>query len=207
VVWTGLGEPVFGHAQFCSRGEFLQRRLPVQTGPSLGRCRKQRVEQAMDHLTGNDDTVLEIHRSQDGFERVGEDRGLVATPGALLTSAETDTVPHSDAACDVGQGPSIHDRRANLRQLSLGIVHPIAVERIGDDEPEHGVTEELQALVGGQPAVLVGEGAVGQCEIEQLIGQRHPERLLQPLLGGGSRGGGRLAHAALTRGGRCPPPS
>ena len=42
------------------------------------------------------------------------------------------------------------------------------VERLGDDDAEHGVAEELEALVGGQPAVLVGVGAVRQGALEQL---------------------------------------
>ena len=38
--------------------------------------------------------------------------------------------------------------------------------------PEHRVAQELQALVGGQAAVLVREGPVGQREDEQVTGQR-----------------------------------
>jgi hypothetical protein len=35
-------------------------------------------------------------------------------------------------------------------------------------QPQDGVAEELQSLVGRQPAPLVGERAVGQGAIEQL---------------------------------------
>ena len=54
------------------------------------------------------------------------------------------------------------------------------VERLGDDDAEHGVAEELQPLVGRQAAVLVGVGAVGQGAVEQL-GVQHgiPERCSQ----------------------------
>jgi hypothetical protein len=42
------------------------------------------------------------------------------------------------------------------------------VEGLGDDDAEHGVTEELQPLVGREAAVLVGVGAVGEGAVEQL---------------------------------------
>jgi hypothetical protein len=44
-----------------------------------------------------------------------------------------------------------------------------AVEMVGDHQPEHGVTEEFEPLVGRQPAVLVGVRAVGEGKL-QLLG-------------------------------------
>ena len=55
------------------------------------------------------------------------------------------------------------------------------VELVGDGQAQHGVAEKLQALVGRQPAVLVGIAAVGQRQLEQLIGQLDPERVEQGL--------------------------
>ena len=54
-----------------------------------------------------------------------------------------------------------------------------AVERVGDDEAQHRVAEELQALVGGQTAVLVGVRAVGQGALEQRLVDRAPDHLEQ----------------------------
>jgi hypothetical protein len=55
-----------------------------------------------------------------------------------------------------------------------------AVERLGDDHAEDGVTEELQPLVGRQPAVLVGERPMGERALEQLGVQLGvPERCSQ----------------------------
>ena len=53
------------------------------------------------------------------------------------------------------------------------------IELLGDGQPEHRVAEELQPLVGGQPAVLVGVAAVRQRDGEQFIGQVHAQRLEQ----------------------------
>ncbi|GAA4984993.1 hypothetical protein GCM10023225_24900 [Kineococcus glutinatus] len=53
------------------------------------------------------------------------------------------------------------------------------VEAVGDDEPEHRVPQELQALVGGQAAVLVGVRAVRQRLQEQRRADAQAETLLQ----------------------------
>ena len=68
----------------------------------------------------------------------------------------------------VGQRAHVDHRRAQLGQLALGQVRVVAVERVGHDEPEHRVAEELQPLVVRQAAVLVGVGPVGQGAFEQV---------------------------------------
>ena len=56
----------------------------------------------------------------------------------------------------------------------------VAVERLGDDHAEHRVAEELQPLVGRQPAVLVGERPVRQRTLEELgVQDRIAERCPQ----------------------------
>jgi DNA transposition AAA+ family ATPase len=53
------------------------------------------------------------------------------------------------------------------------------VQRVGDDEAEHGVAEELQSLVRREPAVLVGVRAVGQGALEQSGVDTRAERRLE----------------------------
>ena len=70
--------------------------------------------------------------------------------------------------------------------------------------PEDGVAEKLQALVGGQPAVLVGVAAVGQRQGQQLVGQVDAERVEQ-----GSPGSTLTPRSVLARqehGGQLGPP-
>ena len=56
----------------------------------------------------------------------------------------------------------------------------VRYERLGHDDAEHRVAQELQALVGRQAAVLVGVGPVGEGALEQLgIQLRVPERRSQ----------------------------
>ena len=107
-------------------------------------------------------SVDEEHRADERLEGVGEDRGLVAAAGRLLALAEHDVLPEVERPGDVGERAHVDDGRAQLGQLPLGEVGVLAVERLGDDETQHGVTEELEALVVGQAAVLVGVRAVRQ---------------------------------------------
>ena len=53
----------------------------------------------------------------------------------------------------------------------------LAEQRVGDDQAQDGVAEELQALVGRQAAVLVGVRAMGQRALEQLGVDVDAERL------------------------------
>src|SRR6266542_2039419 len=55
----------------------------------------------------------------------------------------------------------------------------VVEERGSDHHAEHGVAEELQPLIGGQPAVLVGVRAVGQRTFQQLRVEGHAEGGLQ----------------------------
>ena len=110
----------------------------------------------------------EVDRPDHRLDGVGQDRRLVAPPGGLLAPAEPDVLTQADRASDLGQRAGVDDGGAQLGQPALGEVGMGAVERLGDDHAEHGVAEELQPLVGGQPAVLVGVRAVGQGALEQL---------------------------------------
>ena len=126
---------------------------------------------------GDLDAAAEVDGADHGLDGVGEDRGLVAAAGGLLAAAELDVLAEPDGAADLGQRAGVDDRRAQLGQPALGEVGVGDVEGLGDDDAEHGVTEELQPLVGRQPAVLVGVGAVGQGALEQLgVQDRIPER-------------------------------
>jgi hypothetical protein len=108
-----------------------------------------------------------VHGADQGLDGVGEDRGLVAPAGALLAATELDVLAEPDAAADLGERPGVDDGGAQLGQPSLGQVGVLGVERLRDDDAEDRVTEELEPLVGGQPAVLVGERPVRQGAVQQ----------------------------------------
>ena len=161
MTYSGTPEVVLG-------GELLERGLPVQAGAERGGGLDQRVEEPVHDLGGHLDAAAEVDGADHGLDGVGEDRRLVAAAGGLLAAAELDVLAEPDAAADLGQRAGVDDRGAQLGQPALGEVGVGEVEGLGDDDAEHGVTEELQPLVGRQPTVLVGVRAVGQGALEQL---------------------------------------
>ena len=109
---------------------------------------------------------------------------FVAAAGQLLAAAQVQVRAEPVVAEPGGHpGQRVHVDHAGpqLGQLPLGQVRVVAVEPLGDDDAQHRVAQELQPLVGGQPAVLVGVGAVGQRQGEQLVGDLDPERREQRL--------------------------
>ena len=114
----------------------------------------------------------EEDRPDQGLDGVGQDRPAVPAAGRLLTAPQPDGRPDTQVPADGGQRTGVDDGGTQPRQRPLPDVGESSVEPLGDDHPEHGVPEELQPLVGRQPAVLVGVGAVRERQLEQLAGDR-----------------------------------
>ena len=107
---------------------------------------------------------------------------LFAAAGHLFAPAELDVGAQAQLPRHFGQGLHLDHGRAQLGQLSLGQAGVAAEQRVGDDQPEDRVAEELQPLVGGRVGVLVGEGAVRQRAVQRLGHDGHAEGT--PELGG-----------------------
>src|SRR6478672_641400 len=216
VVGALLGHAVLGHAEAGGGGELLQAGLPVQAGAEAGRGLHQRVEQVVHERAGRLEPGGEVDGADDRLHRVGEDRGLGAAAGALLTPPQHEVVAQPDGPGDVSQGTHVDHRGPQLGQLALGKVGVVGVERVGDDEPEHGVPEELQALVVGQAAVLVRIGPVGQgTQKQRLVDLRadHSEEVVSEVVDGPLRravplrglGRSHAREGLVSPGARCAP--
>ena len=168
VVRALVGDHVLGHAEPVLGGELLERGLPVQARPQRGGGLDERVEEPVHDGGGGREAAGEVHGTDHGLDGVGEDRRLLPPSRGLLATAELDVLADADAPTHLGQRPGVDDRRPQLGQPALGEVGVGAVERLGHDHTEHRVAEELQALVGRQPAVLVGVGTMRQRAVEQL---------------------------------------
>ncbi len=137
-------------------------------GTELGGDGDHRVEDAVDDLGGPLDAELHVDGAEHRLDGVGQDRGLVATAGRLLASAEAHVVAEPERARDLGERLGADDGGAQLGELALGQVGVTREQRVGDDEAQHRVAEELEALVVGDPAVLVRERAVRQGMLKEL---------------------------------------
>ena len=185
-MWSGPSSSMTysGHAEAEGGRQLLEGGLPVEAGAHRGGLLHERVEQPVHHLGGGLDAAGEVDRPDDRLDGVGQDRGLVATAGGLLAAAQLDVLAEVEVAGHAREGAGVDDRGAQLGQPSLGEVRVGRVERLGHDDAQHRVAQELQALVGGEAAVLVRVGPVRQGAVEQPgIQDRITERSAQ-VLGG-----------------------
>src|SRR5699024_6199104 len=68
---------------------------------------------------------------------------------------------------------------AHLGQLAFRQIRIVVEQRFGGHEPEHGVAEEFEALIGGDPTGLEGEGTMCERETKSLGINVDPETLPQ----------------------------
>jgi hypothetical protein len=162
VIGAGLRDQVLGDTEPLGRGELLETGLPVQAGTEVRGLLDERVEQAVHQFGGRVEALIEIDRADHRFKGVGEDGRLVPATRALFTPAEPDEGAEFQTATDLRQRTRIDHRGPQLGQLAFGQVGVGRVQRVRDDEAEHGVPEELQPLVRRQTAVLVRVRTVGQ---------------------------------------------
>ena len=125
----------------------------------------------------------QVDRAQQGFHAVGQDAGLVGAAGVLLAAAQQQV--GTRARRRSGCAPTSASAWV-LTMLARSLARSPSersgwrwIELVGDGQPQHRIAEELQPLVGRQPAVLVGVAAVRQRQGEQLVGQLDTERLEQ----------------------------
>ncbi len=107
-------------------------------------------------------TPVEVDRPDDGLDGVGEDRRLAPTPRHVLTPTEQQGGAEVEVDGHLGQHGRVHHGGAHLGQGALGHlgIGPVAV--FGHDQAEHGVAQELEALVGRDSAGFGAPRAVRQ---------------------------------------------
>ncbi len=126
--------------------------------------------------------MFQIDCAEQGFDPVGQDARLVGATGVLLALAQQQVGPQAvvgEMPTDVRQRLGVDDAGSQLGQITFGTLRMPVVELLGDRQAEHRVPEELQAFVGGQPAVLVGEAAMRERHGEQLVRQIDTQRFEQ----------------------------
>ena len=90
--------------------------------------------------------------------------------------------PRSERASHVGERDHVHDRGPQLGERAFGEIGVLGVRHIGHDEPEHGIAQELQALVRDLGAVLERVRAVRERgRPERGVVERHAEGAVQGL--------------------------
>src|SRR5262245_9070781 len=195
VVGTPLLDVIHGERAELLGGELLQDRLVVAVPLPSHVCLHPRREQPLDQRAGDVETEVQIDRTENRLEGVGQDARLVSAARPLFPLAEQHDGGQVELPCYVRERGPVDDRRAELRELPLGHLGVGPVGEVGDDQPEDRVAQELQTLVRDGQIVLERERSVGQRGLAQLrVAERHPERAVEGLEPGFDR---RLAHALL----------
>src|SRR5262245_588742 len=149
------------------RGQLLQARLVVVTAGAGGAFGGARLQQPQHELAGRVPPAVQVDGGDDRLHGVGEDRRLVAPAGRLLSLPEQQRPAQPHLAGHVGEHLTVDDRGAQLRQLPLGHVGVLAEHVVGDDEPEDGVSEELEPLVRQRVGMLGAVRAMRQRPVDQ----------------------------------------
>ncbi|MDT4864545.1 hypothetical protein FQZ97_993090 [compost metagenome] len=130
------------------------------------------------HQRGSDfKTRVEVHRANDGFQRVGQDRRTFVPPGTLLAVPEAQSRHQTETRRDLEQGVLLDQIRPHTGEIAFWQLAELLEQQARDGQIEHRVTEELQ------PFVVVGrEAAVGQRALQQVrVGKVVVQALLQRL--------------------------
>src|SRR5436190_7453922 len=175
-------------------GELLKDRLVVAVSFTADVRLHPRFEQALDQLARSIETQIEIDGTEDGFQRVGEDARLVPAARLFLALAQQDDGPQVELPCHVGERGHVHDRCAELCEITLRHprVHP--VREVGDDQTEHRVPEELEPFVRDRQIVFERERSMREGSLAELrVAEGDAERAVECLE---PMADGRLAHAA-----------
>ncbi len=138
-------------------------------------------EAAQHEVAGGGETAVEVDGRDERFERVGEDRLLRATarPSSPLPSSRYSPSPISWR--DLGEHACIDHAGAHLGELTFGQLGEVLEHVVGDDEPEHRVAEELQALVRRELVVLRAPRPVRErAEQDDSVGELHAEHRFEP---------------------------
>ena len=115
------------------------------------------------------ETAVEIERRDQRLAGIGEQRRLAAAAGLLLAAPEDQVIAEIETLGDAREAPGRDQRRLDLRLLPFVELRILAIERVRDHEPEHGVAEELERLVVDHAAgdVLVRARSMRQRVLEQ----------------------------------------
>ena len=165
------------------------RRAPARCGPAppaAGSCSRARPGASLRSRraaapTAPDTTApgrleagVEVNRPEQGLEGIGQDRRLAPAAGLLLARAEAARAsPTPSAEAMLARGWSWLTTEIRTLVISPSLRVGGGVEVGGDDELQHRVAQELEALVGavGSRWAAMGEGPPQQVPVGRRCGR------------------------------------
>lgn len=153
---------VFRQAMLVRLEMFLQPCLGVLPATIEARLVQRALEQRQDDLFSQYGPPVEVDRSAQGLETIGENRRPRMPPRTKFSGAKLQVVAKLQHSRDCRQGFPSYERGPEAAQLALGGLRKTLVQCIRDDQSENRVAEKLQPFI----VHAVGT-AVSQCLLEQ----------------------------------------
>src|SRR5258708_4268909 len=104
-------------------------------------------ERELDEPSRRVDAPVEVNAGDQCLVDIRKQRVFLTPACLLFADAEEDHVAHAEEAGLLGQARGADQISLHLRKRSLVESGELAKKDVADDEPEHGITEELERLV------------------------------------------------------------
>src|SRR6266705_6916012 len=138
--------------------QLLQKRFRVLAERRRIQRGEQRLIQAPNGFASRRKTSVDKDRTDQSFERIGQNRGPREPAALQLAFAQLQVIAQPERLRHLMQGLLAHELRSQPRQVSLGKLAE-AFEQLGcNDAVENAVAHELQALVVKRAVTAVREG-------------------------------------------------
>ena len=137
------------------------------------RCRRGskpwRDEGAHKFAAGNP-AAVEMNRSDERFERVGQDRIATESSALQLAGPQVQRITEVEIARDRGEGRLADQARTQARQLAFVRLGEFLEKKFGNDHVDQRVAEELQPLVVARTSAAVSQRAFAQPRVVEAVG-------------------------------------
>ena len=124
-------------------------------------------EQAKHGFSSGDDATIEIDRTDERLDTIGQDRGLRSPSGELFSLAQTEVCSQVKVDRDVIERACPDKIGSGTRQPPLAPCGMPLEEPVSDHHAQNRVSKELKALVRLGPGVLGAPGTVREGALQQ----------------------------------------
>ena len=114
------------------------------------------------------EAAFQVDRPEDGLEETGQNRVLFGAATSPLRATEANVVTEVHPARLGGECRRIDEGGARPGEIALRPSRVRPVEEPGDDQIQHCIAQELEALVASASVALVGLGRVAERGLEQI---------------------------------------
>lgn len=136
-------------------GDFLEFRFGVDMERSLEDVVGFEEDVFGDEFAYRFESRIEIERSEERLEGVGEDIGVLISPGEGFPTGKEDDFAEPDAFRSLGEVLASDEGRTDVGHFAFGLLGEFLIEEFGGYEFENGVAQKFETFVGFRKIVFV----------------------------------------------------